>query len=77
MSRGNHLEEIPPDRWETVVGWAERISADELKITVEGRTAAPRSQLFGATVIIDERDPYAYSRRLNRLVRYLEQRWIV
>jgi hypothetical protein len=75
--RGNHLEEIPADRWETVQGWSERLDADTIKITVRGRTAAPRSQLFGATVVVDERDPYAYKRRLDRLTRYLEQRWVV
>lgn len=75
--RGNHLEQIPADRWETVTGTAEWISADELKITVEGKTAAPRSQRVGATTIVDHRIPHDYQRKMRRLVRFLEQRWVV
>jgi hypothetical protein len=75
--RGNHLEEIPADRWETVQGWTERIDADRLKITVVGRTAAPRSQRVGATAVVDERIQYDYRRAMRAIVRFLEQRWVV
>lgn len=75
--RGNWREQIPEARWETVHGGTERLDADTIKITVGGRTAAPRSALFGATVVVDDRVPHDYQRKMRRLVGYLEGRWIV
>lgn len=75
--RGNHLEQIPAARWETTEGWAERLDADTIKITVQGRTAAPRSQRVGFTVVILEKLPHDYRRKMDRLVRELDKTGLI
>lgn len=76
-ARGNYLEQIPEARWETIIGYTERIDANLVKVTLEGRTAAPRSKRVGATTIIDDRTPYDYQHKMRRMVRWLEQAWVV
>lgn len=78
MMRGDlRDQDAPRPRWETIQGGSERIGADELKITVEGRTAAPRSQRVGFTLVVDDRIPGDYQRKMRRAVRFLDERDVV
>lgn len=56
--------------WQTVTGWTEREGEHLRKITVEGKSRDGRTRL-GFAVVVDERNPYDYPRKMRALVRAL------